>query len=323
MNIIIVNKKTFTIKTDENSDVSTNVNRIFLSLEDRANWLRNHTVRNEPMVFGCGNKGFLILYKNVLYGIGKNCDNRFSDEPEDTMYSEPHLIAKDVIHAVGTRLCTIFITCDGRVHWLGKKIQNSETHKNSERLCELKDIREVYIISNKYCKYCFIDKDKKLFVFELKKFPTDTKINEGNYEKRQYSFEAVLLTEKEKDVLTGKKDSIDYISLSETKSNDNNDVKKIIHSDPAISNIKYQMELNKNGTVAIRISRKFFSRYKVLEEYSNIVDIAFLPLGLSKKGTFLLVEKNGVFHYGTLEIDPYTYVERDYDYDYWGNYLIT
>lgn len=322
MSIIIVDKKTFTIKPDENNDVSTNINRNFLSREDREDWVRNHVIYNddsEPKVFGCGSKGFLILYKSILYGIGKNCNNRFSDEPEDTMYSEPHLIAKNVIHAVGSHLCTVFITCDGRVRWLSNK-NDSETNENLESLCELEDIREVYRISG---KFCFVDKDKRLFMFEWIETPTDTKLNEDKNKKKQYSLKKVLPTEKEKDILTGKKDSFYFCQLSETKSNDNNDVKKIIYSSDTFSNIKSQMELNENGTIAIRISRKIFSYRKLLKEYSNIVDIAFLPLGLSKEGTFLLVEKNGVFHYGTLQFDHYDNYNYNYDYEYIDNYLIT
>lgn len=287
------------VKTDNLSN-----NMFFLSCEDRDNWLKTHQINNEVgelAVCGVWNSGFLIIFKNALYAIGKNTCKRFSDESEETVYKKPYLMAQDVICAVGSEYCSIYVTTDGKVHFQSDFTLDSRVELTGfEDILRLTDIKDVYSVQLGGDCYCFIDIHEKIYAFS------------GGYDYRQkkYVLEKYIPSSKILRILKKRKTVLYNAVCAEDRLPDN--AKKVIYINNNRSNLASmsRLELDKNGTVALYTPRFLLPvEERLFASYTNIVDIAVTADDWACSNcSFLFAEKNGVFHYIELSWKQNRYV---------------
>lgn len=105
----------------------TGLNRHFLSRAGYEKWVQEvlepHVAAMTPRVFAGNRYGLILTGGGELYGIGRNDCGQIEEQMDEDgwdRYSEPRLMATNVISAAAGNHYTIYVTRDGEVHLRGR-----------------------------------------------------------------------------------------------------------------------------------------------------------------------------------------------------------
>lgn len=124
------------------------LNRRFLSRAGYEKWVQEvlepHVAAMTPRVYAGNRYGLILTGGGELYGIGRDDCGQIEEQMDEdgwNYYSEPHLMATDVISAAAGNHYAIYVTRDGEVHLRGRG-------ELAERFSGFSGAKAVYALSD-------------------------------------------------------------------------------------------------------------------------------------------------------------------------------